>query len=216
MKISVIVLTKNEEKMIIPCLESIKWSDEIIIVDDQSTDKTLEFARKYTDKIFIHKMADFSSQREFGLSKASGEWILYLDADERVTPALRAEISNFQSCLSADRFPISNPNIVAYYIQRRNIFLGKEQGVDKIERLFKREKLLGWFGKVHESPKVDGQKGVLKHYLIHLTHRDLESMTKKTLAWSKIEAQLKFEAGHPPVTRWRLLKALKLEFYHQF
>lgn len=211
MKLSAIVLTKNEEKMIKTCLESIRrLANEIIVVDDQSTDKTVEFARKYTNKVFIHKMNNFSSQREFGLNKTQGKWILYVDADERVAPELKKEIKNI---INNGTMEQSNN---AYYLPRKNIFLGREQGFDKVERLFKRKELLGWFGKVHESPKVQGEKGTLKNHLIHLTHRDLDSMTKKTLEWSKIEAQLRFEAGHPPVTWWRLLKALKLEFYHHF
>lgn len=210
MKLSVIILTKNEAKRIKTCLESVKWAEEIIVVDDQSTDETVKIARQYTDKVFINKMKDFSSQREFALRHAQGNWVLYVDADERVTPALRAEVLEITRNDSG-----KNTAIAAYFVPRRNIFLGKEQKVDKVERLFKREKLTGWFGKIHESPKVKGKKDTLKNYLIHLTHRDITSMTQKTLEWSKIEAKLRHEADHPQVTWWRILKAMFKEFYQQ-
>lgn len=211
MKLSIIILTQNEEKMIKACLESVRQlADEIIVIDDQSTDKTIEIAKKYTEKIYVHKMKDFSSQREFALRQAQGEWVLYVDADERVTPALRDEILAI-----VKKRGRKNTAIAAYYIPRKNIFLGREQKPDRVERLFKREKLLGWFGKIHESPRVEGKKATLKNHLIHLTHRDISSMIKKTLEWSHVEAELRLQANHPPVTWYRLLKVMLREFYQQ-
>lgn len=212
MKLSVIILTKNEEKRIKVCLESVKWAEEIIVVDDQSTDETIKIAKQYTDKVFINKMKDFSSQREFGLSKAQGDWVLYVDADERATPDLAQEIKKI---INNETRGQSNHEFSAYFVPRKNIFLGREQCPDKVERLFKRKKLIGWFGKIHESPKVEGKKGTLKNPLIHLTHRDISSMLKKTLEWSKIEAELRYQAGHPKVTWWRLLKVMKAEDWRQ-
>lgn len=212
MNISVIILTKNEAKRIKTCLESVKWTEEIIVVDDQSTDETVKIARQYTDKVFINKMKDFSSQREFALRHAQGDWVLYVDADERVTPELAQEIKKI---IDNGTMKQSNHEFSAYFVPRKNIFLGREQKADKVERLFKRKKLLGWFGEIHESPKVKGKKDTLKNYLIHLTHRDITSMTQKTLEWSKIEAKLRHEADHPQVTWWRILKAMFKEFNQQ-
>lgn len=193
--------------MIQACLESVRQlADEIIIVDSQSSDKTIERARKYTDKIFVQPMAGFAKMRETGLAKAQGDWIFYLDADERVTKELRQEIKTVVE---------KNPAIAAFYLKRRNFFLGKEQKTDQVERLFKRGKLLGWSGIIHESPKVKGRKKTLSSFLIHLTHRDVSSMLLKTLAWSKDEAELRYRAGHPPVVWWRLLKVMAGEFYRQ-
>lgn len=207
MKLSLIILTKNEEKMLPGCLLSIRHlADEIIIIDDQSTDKTIAVAKKFTEKIFSQKMTGFAQAREFGLKKAQGDWVFYLDADERVTEALRKEISEVVK---------TNSEPVAYYLKRRNIFLGKEQKEDQIERLFKKENLSGWYGQIHESPKVNGSKAILKNYLIHLTHRNLSSMLLKTLAWSKYEADLRYQAGHPAVVWWRLLRLIGAEFYRQ-
>ena len=84
-KISVIVITKNEENNISDCLKSVEWADEIIVVDSESTDKTIELAKAFTDKIFIRKWEGYVPQKKYALSLAKNEWILSLDADERVT-----------------------------------------------------------------------------------------------------------------------------------
>src|SRR4051812_1015748 len=91
-KISSVIICKNEERNIEACLKSIQWVDEIILVDAESTDKTVEIARKYTDKIFIRKWIGFSDQRRFGLEQCSSEWIFPMDADERCTEELKIEI----------------------------------------------------------------------------------------------------------------------------
>lgn len=212
MKLSVVVLTKNEEEMIGGCLKSAQGLGEILVIDDRSTYGTLEIAKKYTDKIFVHKMKNFSDQRNFGLEKASGDWILYLDADERMTPELRDEIL---SIINHQSLTI-NHSLVAFLVKRRNFYLGKEMFVDKVHRLFKREKLEGWFGEVHESPKTQGPTGELKNSLIHFAHRSILSMLRKTEDWSEIEAKLRLKMGHPQVSWWRILRVMITEFYEQF
>ncbi len=212
MKLSVIVLTQNEEKWLPGCLNSVRpperWAAEIIVVDDQSTDRTIEIAKKYGAKVFVHQKKSFATQREFGLRQAQADWVLYLDADERLTKELAKEIKGIVGKMPShlkERLP------AVYYIWRKNIFLGREQKPDKVEKLFKRKALMSWQGVIHESPQVKGRKGTLKNHLVHLTHRDIESMTKKTLKWSKIEAELMMQSGHPPITWWRLLRALARE-----
>lgn len=93
MSISVIILTHNEEKMLPACLESVKWADEILVVDKKSTDKTLEIAQKNKCKIVKFDGEHFDEWRNLGLAKATSEWILYIDPDERVTKDLEHEIS---------------------------------------------------------------------------------------------------------------------------
>ena len=89
-KLSVVVLTKNEESNIAACLESVKWADEIVVMDDESTDKTIDIAKRYTDKVIVSSMnRDFAKQRNLSISHCSGDWILQMDADERVTPELK-------------------------------------------------------------------------------------------------------------------------------
>src|SRR3990167_10188640 len=92
MSLSVIVLTKNEEHMIADCLKCVSFADEVVVIDDMSTDKTAQTARKSGAKVFERKLNNFASQRNFGLSKASGDWVLFIDADERVPDELFKEI----------------------------------------------------------------------------------------------------------------------------
>ena len=91
-KLSVVVITKNEEKNIEDCLNSAKWADEIIVVDDFSSDKTVELAKRFTDKIFQRKMDIEGVHRNWAYQKARNEWVLSLDADEMATPELGEEI----------------------------------------------------------------------------------------------------------------------------
>src|SRR5579862_3720199 len=91
--ISAVILTKNEEKNIEACLDSVSWCDEKIVIDDHSTDKTVDLAKKKDAKVYIRTMYNnFSDQRNYGLEKAKGDWILFIDADERVSSALWYEI----------------------------------------------------------------------------------------------------------------------------
>ena len=87
--LSVVVLTKNEEERITACLESVKWADEIIVIDSNSSDKTQEITKKYTEKVITLDTPDFDIRRNRGIEEAKGEWVLYLDADERVFKVLR-------------------------------------------------------------------------------------------------------------------------------
>jgi len=210
MKLSVIIIAKDEEKMIEDCLESIKWADEIVMVDTGSTDKTIEIAKGYRVRVIsvAGEKMNFSRWRNKGLKEARGDWILYLDADERITPGLRKEIKE----------TIEKGNGGAFAIPRRNFYLGKEVRFggawpDYVKRLFKKEKLKRWKGKLHEEPVFDGELGHLKEPMIHLTHRDLSSMVEKTRRWSKIEADLLYQAKHPLVTWWRILRIMMGEFW---
>ena len=211
-KISIVIITRNEEKMIEDCLKSIgNWADEILIIDDASTDKTLDIVKKYGVRINpLFQKTIFSQLRNEGLEKATGDWIFYLDADERLTDNLKEEITKI----------INKPEFFAYAIPRRNFYLGQEvrfggASPDYVKRLFKKDKLYKWEGDLHEEPFFEGQLGYLKEPMIHLTHRDLSSMVEKTSEWSKIEAALLFEAEHPPVTWWRILRIMLTEFWQR-
>ncbi|MFZ5644981.1 MAG: glycosyltransferase family 2 protein [Bacillota bacterium] len=116
MDLSVIVITHNEEKNIRDCLESVKWAGEIVVVDAYSTDKTVKICKKYTDRIFLNRWPGYSKQRTFALEKASRNWILALDADERVSPELAEGIKKIVSGQA-----VAN----SYYLPLKNYFLGK-------------------------------------------------------------------------------------------
>ena len=208
MKLSVIVIAKNEEQMIRDCLASIKWADEIILVDSGSTDKTMEIAKKYSARIISlpTEKLEFAKWRNAGLKEAKGNWVFYLDADERITPELQKEIKE------------SIKYFTAYEIPRQNFYLGKEMHYggawpDYVKRLFLKEKLKRWIGELHEDPVFEGEMGRLKNPIVHIAHRDLSLMVEKTREWSKIEAELLYKTRHPPVTWWRILRIMLSEFW---
>ncbi len=209
-KISAVVIVKNAEDLIADCLDSLSFCNEIIVVDAGSKDRTIEIARKSKAKVFEHKMIDFSESRNFGLEKAEGKWVLYVDVDERVSPELAENIK--------DAIQDSNVEVSAYRILRKNFYLGENPWpyIEKLERLFKKEKLKRWEGKLHESPVVEGKIGNLEGYLFHYTHRDLSSMVKKTIEWSKAEAELRFDANHPKMTWWRFPRVMLTAFFDSY
>lgn len=210
-KISVIILTKNDEARIKECLESVSWADEVIVVDNGSTDKTVYVARGMKAIVVREKAGiDFAKLRNIGKEKATGDFLLYVDSDERVTPELQKEIQEL-----AKTYSEGDP--VAYFISRKNHYLGQAWPYkDRMERFFWKKGLVEWEGKLHESPKVTGQVGQLKNPLIHNTHRTLEEMLEKTNQWSEIEADLRFRAGHPPIVFWRFIRVMATAFFDSF
>lgn len=207
-KISAIVITKNAENLIADCLDSLSFCDEIIVVDNISSDRTREIAEKMRAKVFEHSSSDFSGARNFGLNKASGEWIVYVDSDERVTRELALNI----------KYQVSNVKYAAFKVKRKNFYLGNHEWpyIEHLERVFRKDKLEGWSGRLHESPKVRGSIGTLEGYLFHYTHRDLTSMVNKTIEWSKIEAELRFKSGHPKMTWWRFPRVMLTAFFDSY
>jgi len=184
-KLSVTIISFNEENNIKECLESVKWADEIIVVDSESKDRTVEIAREYSSKVITKKWEGFSTQKSFALKNTSNEWVLSIDADERVTPGLKEEILTLLS---------ENAGCDGYYIPRRNFFLGKEIKTcgwypDHQLRLFKKSKTVVDSRKVHEGFLVTGNCGNLKNDLIHLTHNNLHEVFKKINEYSSLEAE---------------------------
>lgn len=191
--LSVVVLTKNEQSCISECLESVKWADEIIIVDDLSTDKTVEIARKYTDKIFSKRMDIEGSHRNWAYSQANNLWVLSLDADEKVTEELKREIENVLK---------DNTEFAAFSIPLRN-FIGKHwvryggwYPAGKV-RLFKKDKFKYEEVKVHPRVFIDGPCGHLTKDIIHKGYPDfahfLDSLNRQT-TW---EAEKWFAQNKP-------------------
>ena len=209
-RLSVIIIAKNEAKMIPDCLKSIKpLADEIILVDSGSTDSTVAISREFSATI-IAADGDYSQLRNAGLKAAAGTWVFYIDADERATPELVQEVKT----------TISAPAAASYKLPRQNIIFGrwiKHGGYwpDPVHRLFQKTNLTGWTGKLHESPQVTGPVGLLHHHLIHYTARSIHTALSKSKHWSAIEAQLLFEAKVPPVAWWKIVKAFKLELFRQ-
>lgn len=208
--LSVIIIAKNEEDRIKACLESIKWADEIIIADSGSSDRTLKIAKIYTGNIIKFESQDFSTIRNEAFKKSSGDWVLYVDSDERILLPLKEEIKKL---IEADE-------IGAYAISRKNIIFGHEVNYgpykhDWVVRLFKRSDFDSWSGKVHESVQFRGKLGYTKNSLLHLTHRGVDQIVLKSLEWSKIDAKLRLEAGHPHMSGWRFLRIFITEIFNQ-
>ena len=187
-KVSVIIITKNESKNIKSCLVSVDWSDEIIVVDSESTDGTIEIVKKFTDKVFINKWEGYALQKSYALSLAKNEWVLSLDADERITQKLADEI------ISLD---LVNNKFDAFKIHRENYFLGKKittcgWGSDYQLRLFRKSKTTLSPRLVHEGFIVNGNVGVLKNSMIHYSYVELKEGFYKINEYSTLEANEKF------------------------
>lgn len=209
MKLSVIIITKNEEDWIENCLKSVEFADQIVVVDCGSKDKTLEICRKYNTEIFYHDWESFSEQKNFALSKTTGDWILFIDADERISQELKKEIKNLDFKYSAYAFP------------RKNVLLGKKMNFggwwpDYVTRLAKKEKIISWEGDLHEELKVNGTIEKTTGCLYHFSHRGVTWMLEKSIRYTEMEADLRFKTNHPPVVWWRFLRVMFTEFWYRF
>lgn len=212
MKLSVVICTKNEERMIEDCLNSVEWVDEIVVIDDFSQDKTREIAKKFKAKVFLHTWRGFSEQKNYGFKKVTGDWILFLDADERVTSELKEEILR----------EIEKPGnqFSAYNIPRLNNILGKEMHFDGWypdyqKRLVRKEKFIKWQGRLHEQMLVYGQSGKLASSIYHFTHRGLSWMVEKSIIYTKYEAEEMLKSGHPKVVWWSFFRPMAQEFFYR-
>src|SRR5260221_11803083 len=110
--ISVIVITKNEEDRIKGCLESVRWADQIIVYDNGSTDKTLDIVKKYTEDIFEFEELDYAKLRNDAMDKTAGDWVLYVDADERILEPLKVELLEIAKDSQNSAYAISRINII--------------------------------------------------------------------------------------------------------
>lgn len=208
MSISSIIITKNEEEQIVPCIQTLSITDEVIVIDNASSDETVQKAKEEGGKVYIVGGLDFSYLRNMGKEKAKGEWLLYVDSDERVTKELAKEIK---------RAIKNEKHYCAFSLPRQNYYLGKLWPKrERMVRLMKKEALVGWTGSLHESPIIAGEVGELSSPLLHFTHRNLTEMVKKTNEWSVVEAQLRYKSGHPRIVEWRLLRVMITTFWHSF
>ena len=194
--LSVVVITLNEEGHIGECLESVKWADDIIVIDSFSKDMTRDIARKYTDKILTAEKIGTGKIKNMGIDKARNLWVLNLDADERITDELRKEIEDI----------IKNPKYDGYYIPRKS-FVGKKwikhagQWPDYQLRLFRKDKARFQEKLVHERIILRGDAGKLCNPMIHYNYDSWHHYFNKSNWYSTREAQdlfnKKFVWVHP-------------------
>ncbi len=213
--LSVVILTRNEEKNILDCIESVRFASEIVVVDDYSTDRTIDVLNGLGDariKVFRRNLeGDFAGQRNFGLSKAKGEWVLFLDADERITKQLADEIlstiKNHQSIING------------YFLKRRDTLWGRElkygeTGNIKLLRLAKKNSG-EWKGKVHEVWNVPGRLGSLDNALTHYPHRTVREFLYEIDRYSTLRAQELFEQKKS-VSLWEIIVYPKAKFVQNY
>lgn len=189
--ISVTVITRDEEGEIEACLASVAWADEIVVVDSGSGDRTVEIAKTFTGKVFHHPWEGYARQKNWAVAQAAHDWILSIDADERVPPALRAEVEA----------AVGSPSPAAgYLIPRKNFFLGRwiRHGgwyPDHVLRLFRRKEGRFLDRRVHEAVSVDGPVGKLKNPLEHYTYRSMEAYFERMERYAALAAEEMFEGG---------------------
>ncbi len=210
--LSITVITHNEEQNIVPCLESARWADEIVVLDSGSTDRTVELARQFTERVFTVAWEGFGKTKNRAVDAATMPWIFVLDADERITPELRQEI---EGILRTDG-PLDG-----YRVPRRNFFCGRfirHLGwyPDYSIRLFRKERGRFVEREVHESVQVQGRVGTLVHPMLHYTYRSLSDFLQRLDRYSTLAARELVKQGKKPVWGelvWRpFLTFLKLYF----
>lgn len=190
-KLSVIIITKNEAANIRACLESVAWADEIIVVDSGSRDITVEICKEFGAQVHVHDWPGFGAQKNRALGYATNEWIFSIDADERVTPELRAAI---EAVLRKD------DTCAAYRISRLSSYCGRfmrHSGwhPDHIVRLFRRAAARFSDDLVHESVEVQGRIGMLNGELLHYSYLNLEQTLDKLNSYSTAAALTQQQRG---------------------
>jgi len=190
--LSVIIITKNAAVHIEACLTSVAWIDEIIVVDCGSTDNTVPLCRSFTDKIFItDDWPGFGPQKNRALAKATGKWVLSIDADERITSDLKEEIKQV----------IMTARYAAFRMPRQSRYCGrwiKYSGwtPDYVIRLFLRDNARFSNDLVHEKVQVlRGEIGTLKTPLLHYSFNSLEEVLDKTNRYSSANALKQYRSG---------------------
>jgi len=190
-KVSVIITTFNEEVNVGECIESVLWADEILLVDSFSKDRTLEIARRYPINVLEREYFGSAAQKNWAIDRVQHEWVLIIDADERVPEALAREIL---SVLATD------PPVNGYYIRRENIFIDKVirhsgWSTDKVVRLFRREKGRYPNRRVHADLEIEGQVPVLRNAFLHYTFRTFDQYFPKFLNYAEWGAAQAFRDG---------------------
>ncbi|MGZ4816744.1 MAG: glycosyltransferase family 2 protein [Terriglobales bacterium] len=193
MPLSVVIITFNEEHNLPRTLESVKWADEIVVVDSLSTDRTVDIAKSYGAKVFVEPWKGFAAQKNSALEKATSDWVLSLDADEEVSPELRQEIEEIQSGPAEDGFGSED----GYWIKRRNYFLGRPIRFggfypDPKLRLFRKGQASFEIRAVHEDAKMPpaARLGTLYYPLIHHAYPTLSSYIDHMNRYSSLGAQM--------------------------
>lgn len=196
MSISVAIITKNEAHNIIDCIKTVQWASEIIVVDCGSTDNTAELAQNMGAKVYHRTFDTYGDQKQYAADLCTQEWVLSLDADERISPQLAQEIQHIIS---------KNPQENGFYLTRVNFLYGKRLkyggvGTEKILRLFRKNLAQYKSRSLHEYVEVQGKIAYLKHTFEHHSIPDLQTHWQKIMKYTDIEAIKK-----PKYSFWRMV-----------
>lgn len=208
--VTAIVLTKNEEQNLARCLKSLLWCDEVLVVDDNSEDNTISIAKQYRAKIHRRSLVnDFAAQRNFGLEKASNDWVLFVDGDEVVPFSLRDEIL----------VVIADTNKNAFFLKRRDILLGRmmrhgEAGNMQLIRLARKD-AGKWEGKVHERWVIHGQVGKLQFGLMHYPHQSIGQFIDDVNFYTDLRAE-ELYSQKVKVSSWEIVLYPKIKFLQNY
>lgn len=213
MRLAAIVLTYNEAQHIVACIDSLRFADTIIVFDSFSTDDTVQLAQNAGAQVIQHAFANYASQREAALEAVRGaaDWVLFVDADERVTDALAAEV----------RASIERPGVAGYRIPRDNYIFGRlTRGAgwypDYQTRLLRVGAVhYDLTRQVHEVVVLDGAEGTLQHPFIHYNYRDLPQFLEKQRRYTAYDARILYEQGVRPKPQNFVLQPLR-QFWWRF
>lgn len=207
--ISATIITLNEEENIRKAIDSLSFVDEIVVIDCGSTDRTVKIAEKLGAKVYHKDFDNFANQKNFAMSKAKGNWILSVDADEEIAVDLAKEIKE----------AVKSNQFVGYLIPRKNIILGKEIKYSRWNpdtHIWLWKKDYGkWVGDVHEEVLVKGEVGRLKNSKIHNSHRTLSSFIAANNLYSSLEARYALKRNIK-FSFWKMLWDPFFEFFIRF
>ncbi|MCG9791096.1 glycosyltransferase family 2 protein [Flavobacterium algicola] len=210
-KVSVVLITLNEESIIENCLNKLAFADEIIVVDSGSTDNTVALCEKYGAQVYYNKFEGYGSQKQFAVAKARNNWILSLDADEILSSELIKEIPQTLSKQNAD--------VAAYFIKRQHVFLDRKfKYGNESNRYFLRlfDKSRGNFNAnvVHESVIVSGKKEKLKSNFVHFSYKSIEDYFYKFNKYTSLHATSK--AGKKSYSFGMILLKTNFDFFKKY
>jgi hypothetical protein len=193
-RVSAIVIVKNEEASLPRCLKSLHWADQIIVLDSGSTDRTVEIAREMGAEVFVEEWKGYTAQKNSALEKATGDWVVSLDADEEFTAEAQDDVRKFVNGNSEE--------IQAYAFRRKVLYLGKwithgDWYPDYVVRLWRRGSGRFEGMQVHESLKVNGAVQQVSSEILHYTYKDLEDQKARMQKYARLWAEDQFSKKRP-------------------
>ncbi|MCK4851800.1 MAG: glycosyltransferase family 2 protein [Candidatus Omnitrophica bacterium] len=204
-RLSVVIITKNIRDKIRKCLESVKWADEIIVVDGRSDDGTVDIVREYTDKVIISAFSGFGNERNKGAETAAGDWILQLDGDEVVTPEFRGRL---EKLLEGE-----DEGCVSFRFRRKNIFLGRVMmhgGWYHYSAHLYKKLHAHYEGAVHEKLVVNGAQGVMEEGVEHYPFYNVSEFMVRQNRYTSLQAEEMFR-NDPDIRQRTIMHNLRVK-----